>query len=156
MKIHSNSAQDGIEFVARAEEALYDLVIVDGADPVGPAKGLYSEDFYRHCYRVLKQDGILVAQGESPDFNRHIFVQLYQTLGNIFTAENVHVLLFHIPSYPTGLWSFQLSTKQKIKVDAINRKKVNNFCESFGLRYYNAEVHAACFVLPNYVKGLVR
>ena len=147
--------QDGIEFVARAQETSYDLVIVDGADPVGPAKGLYSEEFYRQCYRVLNQDGILVAQGESPDFNRDIFVQLYQTLGSIFETENVHVLLFHIPSYPTGLWSFQLSTKQKIKVNAINQKEVNDFCKSFGLRYYNAEVHAAGFVLPNYVKGLV-
>ena len=147
--------QDGIEFVASTRETSYDLVIIDGADPVGPAKGLYSEDFFRQCYRVLKQDGMLVANGESPDFNRHIFVQLYQTLGKIFNAENVHVLLFHIPSYPTGLWSFQLATKQKISVDTINQKEVTDFCEAFGLRYYNAEVHKAGFVLPNYVKGLV-
>jgi len=33
---------DGIDFVAKAQDNAYDLIIVDGSDPVGPAEGLFS------------------------------------------------------------------------------------------------------------------
>lgn len=60
---------DGIAFVKEAADEAYDIVIVDGSDPVGPAEGLFSVEFYKNCYRILKPGGILVAQGESPKFN---------------------------------------------------------------------------------------
>ena len=34
-------------------------------------------EFYTNCYAALKNDGILVAQGESPKFNEKAFVETH-------------------------------------------------------------------------------
>ena len=36
---------DGIEFIKNAKPESYDIIIVDGSDPVGPAEGLFSVEF---------------------------------------------------------------------------------------------------------------
>lgn len=36
---------DGIKFIEEAKPESYDLIIVDGSDPVGPAEGLFSKKF---------------------------------------------------------------------------------------------------------------
>jgi spermidine synthase len=98
---------DGIAFVKNAKQGEYDIIIVDGSDPVGPAEGLFSVEFYTNCYNALKAEGILVAQGESPKFNEKAFAELNQTLQGIFGENNAPVGLFFVPTYPTGMWSFQ-------------------------------------------------
>ena len=62
------------------------------ADPVGPAKGLFSKKFFLNCKRILKQRGILVAQGESPKFNESVFVELNTTFQEIFGVEKTKLL----------------------------------------------------------------
>lgn len=57
--------EDGIAFV-KAADAEYDVVIIDGSDPVGPAEGLFEKDFFEYCYFALKDEGILTGQTESP------------------------------------------------------------------------------------------
>ena len=66
---------DGIAFLKNAKANSYDLIIVDGSDPVGPAEGLFSVEFYTNCYNALKETGMLVAQGESPKFNEKAFTE---------------------------------------------------------------------------------
>ncbi|MEO1270619.1 MAG: polyamine aminopropyltransferase, partial [Myxococcota bacterium] len=56
---------DGIAYVKDADVAPYDVILVDGSDPVGPAKGLFDEGFYRGCSRLLKDEGVFVTQSES-------------------------------------------------------------------------------------------
>lgn len=47
---------DGIKFVKEAKE-IYDLIIVDSTDPIGPGEGLFSSDFYNDCFKILSADG---------------------------------------------------------------------------------------------------
>ena len=57
---------DGIAWMKNAQAGSIDVVIIDSTDPVGPAEGLFAVDFYRDCYRVLSDGGVLVQQSESP------------------------------------------------------------------------------------------
>ncbi|VAW80557.1 Spermidine synthase, partial [hydrothermal vent metagenome] len=57
---------DGIQWIKNAEPGSVDLVIVDSTDPIGPAEGLFTEAFYRDCYRALSDTGLIVQQSESP------------------------------------------------------------------------------------------
>mgnify|MGYP006285962499 CR=1 FL=1 len=148
--------EDGIEYLKNSADASFDVIIIDGSDPVGPAKGLYSETFYRDCKRALKKNGILVTQGESPVFNREVFVALNQCLTDIFPKEQVHVLLFHIFTYPTGIWSFQIAAKSALDMLNINKKETDHFVQKQQLKYYNSDIHASAFVLPNYVRELLK
>ncbi len=146
---------DGIAFVKDAEPHSYDLIIVDGSDPVGPAEGLFSADFYKACKRAMQNNGLLVTQGESPHFNSHVFVELNQCLKSVFSREQVRTMLFHIPTYPSGMWSFQIAAKGNIN-PAIPRVELSAVFDSMqDLKYYSTAMHKASFVLPGYVKEML-
>jgi spermidine synthase len=148
---------DGISFIKNASPKEYDLIIVDGSDPVGPAEGLFSVEFYTNCYNALKDTGILVAQGESPKFNEKAFAELNHTLQGIFGENNAPVSLFFVPTYPTGMWSFQYGIKGDLSPKMLaNQDEVNHFVDANKLRYYNADVHVGSFATPNFVKELLK
>ena len=148
---------DGIAYIANASKDFYDVIIVDGSDPVGPAEGLFSVSFYTNCYNALKAGGILVAQGESPKFNEKAFSELNHTLQGIFGEENAPVSLFFVPTYPTGMWSFQYGLKgAKHPKSITNNDDINTFVSENKLRYYNAEIHVGSFATPNFVKELLK
>ncbi|HLU86306.1 MAG TPA: polyamine aminopropyltransferase [Taishania sp.] len=148
---------DGIAFIKNAAPKSYDIIIVDGSDPVGPAEGLFSTEFYTNCYNALKDGGILVAQGESPKFNEKAFAELNHTLQDIFGKDNAPVSLFFVPTYPTGMWSFQYGLKGAQAPKAIsNDSEIDAFVDAKGLRYYNADVHRGSFATPNFVKQLIK
>ncbi|MBI9033777.1 MAG: polyamine aminopropyltransferase [Bacteroidales bacterium] len=147
---------DGIQYVKDAAAESFDLILVDGSDPVGPAEGLFNASFYQECKRVLKQDGILVTQGESPIFNHQVFVELNKCLKSVFNNNQVEVILFQIPTYPSGVWSFQLATKSGIDLKKINEELVEEFSMTNDLNYYNSSMHKAAYSLPNYVKKMLK
>jgi spermidine synthase len=147
---------DGIAYLASAAPESFDAIIVDGSDPVGPAKGLFTSEFYKNCNRALRTNGVLVTQGESPMFRHMTFVELNQCLKGIFGAKQTHTLLFHAPTYPSGMWSLQLCTKTQMhpKTD-VDTSAVQAFSKKQGLRYYNEEVHMAAFSLPTFVRTML-
>lgn len=148
---------DGIAFAKNASPESYDIIIIDGSDPVGPAEGLFSVSFYQNCYNALKPGGILIAQGESPKFNEKAFSELNFTLRGIFGQENAPVSLFFVPTYPTGMWSFQYGLKGSAHPKKINNaEEIDAFVEAKGLRYYNSDVHTGSFATPNFVKALLK
>jgi spermidine synthase len=148
---------DGIAFIKNAAPESYDIIIVDGSDPVGPAEGLFSVEFYTNCYNALKKNGILVAQGESPKFNDKAFAELNHTLQGIFGKDNAPVSLFFVPTYPTGMWSFQYGLKNVDHPKHVtNESMIDAFVETHGLRYYNSDVHKGSFATPNFVKQLLK
>ncbi len=148
---------DGIAFIKSAAKESYDLIIVDGSDPVGPAEGLFSVEFYTNCFNALKKGGILVAQGESPKFNEKAFSELNHTLQGIFGKDNAPVSLFFVPTYPTGMWSFQYGLKEASHPKNItNDTQIDSFVDAKGLRYYNSDVHKGSFATPNFVKNLIK
>lgn len=150
---------DGIEYVkelAAREGDSFDLIIVDGSDPVGPAEGLFTEAFYRACYRILAPGGILVSQGESPMFHEKAFRDLNKCLKRVFGNDRAHTLLFFAPTYPTGMWSHQVGMKSGLNPGKdFDQEKAARFSREQGLRYYNETVHTSAFQLPGFVKSML-
>lgn len=62
--------EDGLAYVKNAPDESFDLIIVDSTDPISVGEGLFTMDFYQGCYRVLKKDGILINQHESPFYEQ--------------------------------------------------------------------------------------
>ena len=148
--------EDGVEYVKKCSMETYDVVIIDSTDPVGPAEGLFKPDFYRDVYRCLKKDGIMTTQSESPTFNKKVFKEIYQCYREIFGQQNVHCYLAHIPTYPSGTWSFSYCSKNGIHpVYDVEEKRVRSFVDSSDLQYYSFDVHKAAFVLPPFVKKIL-
>jgi len=139
---------DGIEHVRSAEGA-YDVVIVDSTDPVGPAVGLFAVEFYRAVNRALRAGGILVAQTESPLFNRDILSHAVRSIRQAFA--NTRLYLGPVPTYPSGYWSYTMGLKSDVDPAQIIGDKP---CP-FATKYYTPEIGRAAFALPPFVRDLI-
>ncbi|MFW6087902.1 MAG: polyamine aminopropyltransferase, partial [Myxococcota bacterium] len=58
--------EDGVRFVREADVEPFDVVILDGTDPIGAGEGLFGLEFYRGCDRVLADGGVFALQSASP------------------------------------------------------------------------------------------
>ena len=147
--------EDGIAFVKNAEDKSYDLILVDSTDPEpdAPGEGLFTREFYRDCFRILADDGILVNQHESAFYNdeRKFMKNAHEMIKGVFPVAKVYG--FNIPTYASGYWYFGFASKKYDPVADHNAAEWENFGLKTG--YYNSEIHKACFALPNYVKKLL-
>ena len=138
---------DGIKHV-RDNKNTYDVIMVDSTDPIGPAEGLFSASFYTDIFNSLKDDGIFVAQTESPFFNRDLIPRLLKDISGIFPLTRL--FLANIPTYPGGLWTFTIGSK---KYDPCDTDTVRT--PDLNTRYYCPAIHRTCFVLPPFVQELL-
>lgn len=147
---------DGIKYVNAAVGGSFDIVIVDSTDPIGPAEGLFSAEFYAEVYRILTPDGIMVTQSESPRFNQKVFKEIYEVYRSIFGKDQVHCYLAYIPTYPTGMWSFSYSSKgASHPLIGIDKERIEAFTKNNELQYYNESIHHSAFSLPNFVQNMI-
>ena len=139
---------------ALKNQNLYDLIIVDSTDPIGPGEGLFTREFYKNCYESLTDKGILVNQGESPyyDMNKKEMKRSNEKLKDIFPICEVYQYM--IPTYPSGYWFFGFASKKLHPVNDFDEGFYNSL--NLNDRYYNKDVHKASFALPNYVKELLK
>lgn len=147
---------DGIDFVAQAEDASYDLVVIDSSDPVGPSEGLFSKDFYQNVHRILRPTGAVAIQSESPAFYPGPFQELNQCLKGIFGPDYVQCYVVFITMYPTGLWSLTYCSKQgPHPLRDFDRAAATQFAAREPLNYYNPDIHTAAFALPTYIRRAI-
>jgi spermidine synthase len=148
---------DGIAFMANAPDASFDLIVIDSSDPVGPAEGLFTAEFYQQVYRCLRSGGVMTVQSESPWFNRSALAELHQCLRGVFGAEHTHCYLTILPTYPTGIWAFNFCSKQgPHPYHHLDRDRALAFTQSQGLSYYNPDIHQGAFQLPTFVQQLLQ
>lgn len=148
---------DGVGFVTNCHAAIYDIVIVDSDEPEGPGEGLFTESFYKDIYRILKDNGILVTQSESPRYNQKIFRDVFHKYHKIFGIENVRCYLMYLPSFPSGMWSFSFSGKGTTSQQPLrSEESIAAFCGENHLKYYSFEIHNSAFVLPKFVKDIIK
>jgi len=104
--------EDGIKFV-EGKKGIYDLVIVDSTDPIGPGEGLFTTEFYRNCHNALTEKGILVNQNESPYYEHNVRETVRSTgkLSKIFPI--VEVYQYQLPTYPSITSTFPNSYVSK-------------------------------------------
>ncbi|MGE5422974.1 MAG: polyamine aminopropyltransferase, partial [Ignavibacteriales bacterium] len=93
---------DGVQFVKDAASD-YDVVIVDSSDPIGPAVQLFNEDFYKNVYKILREDGIMTAQAESPTFFQASFQAVNRNMRRVFPISGVYLAC--VPTYVSGFWA---------------------------------------------------
>jgi spermidine synthase len=122
--------------------------MVDSTDPIGPAVGLFEEDFYRLVFGALKQDGIMIAQSESPFYHAEIQKSMYGNLRAVFPIVEMYQAF--IPTYPSGLWSFAFASKKYHPVRDFNRERAAK--RGFHTRYYNEDLHLGAFMLPTFAR----
>jgi spermidine synthase len=135
---------DGIKWVAEAAPKSYDVIIVDSTDPVGPALGLFSVEFYQNCHNALSEGGVLVQQSESPLTHQKLLKEMHEAFQEAGFTD-AKTLPFPQPIYPTGWWSCTLAVKGG---SAERFREADSEQRPFKTRYYSAGVHKGALASP--------
>jgi len=138
--------EDGIEFVKKNKG--YDVIIVDSTDPIGPAVGLFSHEFYNNVSEALNENGIMVAQTETPILFGDLIKKIYKDMSSAFPYTNLYTAV--VPTYPGAFWTFTMGSKT---INHIS-KEISSL-PLLDTKYYTRELHKSYFVLPPFVKNLI-
>ncbi|AEE92654.1 Spermidine synthase [Tepidanaerobacter acetatoxydans Re1] len=137
--------EDGTAFVKEQRDYLYDVVIIDSSDPVGPAVKLFELEFYKDIYSNLREDGLMVCQSESPIFYSEMMVKIHKNLNSLFPIVKTYMAT--VPTYPGGFWTFTMGSKKYWKP---NPEKFDK-----DTKYINKEILESCFILPKFIEKLL-
>jgi spermidine synthase len=136
--------EDGLAYIGE-HPAEFDIILIDSTDPT---VGLFEEASYRNIFAALKEDGIMVAQSESPFYHGDVQQKMFGSLRSVFPIVEMYQAF--IPSYPSGLWSFAFASKKYHPVKDFD--SVRSEQRPFHTRYYNEDLHVGAFMLPTFAR----
>lgn len=139
---------DGSKFVKDAR-GVYDLIIVDAPDPVGPGEALFGEGFFVDVAAALRPGGVVSAQAESFILHPECSKRMVELFSKLFKHSGYS--FFPIPSYPGGSLGICVGSQSAGPKRPCRKPDA---AMSDALRCYTPEYHAASFVEPAYWKGV--
>jgi len=135
-------------------DAKLDVIIIDLPDPLekGPARLLYTREFYELVKQRLQPDGIISVQAESANWTQIAnFVDIVNTLANVFPI--VRPYQAHVPSF-NSLWGFATASQkldpQKLTPEEIDLKISTRISRQ--LKSYDGLTHQAMFTIPKHLR----
>jgi spermidine synthase len=137
---------DGREYLRESDE-LFDAIILDLTDPIGPAKPLFKKPFYKMCAEHLKEDGFLSAQTESLHFHQNTVQSVRRALGQVFPI--VELVTIPLSMYPGNWWTFSIAAK------ALDPKVARNVYTPV-TRIYSRQDHAWFFLPPGVLRKILQ
>ncbi|MBS7288334.1 MAG: polyamine aminopropyltransferase [Candidatus Freyarchaeota archaeon] len=100
--------EDGRRFLEECSQR-FDVIINDMSDPVGPAKSVFTEEFFRLVCEHLEEDGVFATHVESPDTCEEFFYRALATLKTVFPL--VRPYRVWIPPY-AEYWGRAVASKR--------------------------------------------
>lgn len=144
---------DGIQYVADAKDASFDVIIVDSTDPIGVGEVLFTDEFYRDCARILTQQGLIVNQCGVPFMQADELCETSIRRAQFFSYVSAYVAA--VPTYVGGFMTLGIAgkgnndTKQSVTVIEERAQKAKILGKT---KYWSPEVHVASFCLPPYIQ----
>ncbi len=143
---------DGIDYVRRAPDASFDVIIVDSTDPIGVGEVLFTDDFYENCARILTERGIIVNQCGVPFMQADELRETSRRRRRFFPAVGAYVAA--VPTYVGGFMTLGWAAKQPGMAN-VPVQELRARASAAGIlgdtRYWTPEVHHAAFQLPPYI-----
>jgi spermidine synthase len=143
---------DGIDYVKRAADASFDVIIVDSTDPIGVGEVLFTDEFYENCARILTARGLVVNQCGVPFMQAD---ELHETsLRRRQFFPHVSAYIAAVPTYVGGFMTLGIAAKagdigQQSVAEIAARAAAAGVLGTTA--YWTPEIHAGCFHLPPYI-----
>jgi spermidine synthase len=143
---------DGIDYVRRAPDASFDVIIVDSTDPIGVGEVLFTDEFYRNSARILTERGIIVNQCGVPFMQADELRDTSLRRRQFFPHVGAYIAA--VPTYVGGYMTLGWASKQP-GIAHVEVATIRARAQAGGIlgttRYWTPEVHAAAFHLPPYI-----
>jgi spermidine synthase len=145
---------DGFAYLS-SQKNMYDIIIVDSTDPETIASSLFKGNFYEEAFYALKDDGILVAQAETPllDEYKQLRKMIFSNLKSKF--KYVNFIFFPMPCYPTGYFSAVLASKRYSPLD-LSKDEIKNKISQLSLKYYDEQIHFSALTISPMFENLLK
>jgi len=147
---------DAFEYLGRADSReRFDLIVADRPDPVGPGKALFGETFYDRVKEALAKGGFATFQTGVPFYQPWEITEALRELREFFPQSGLYLTV--VPTYIGGFMALSWAGKgARLGTPAGIKRAAAAFTRSkLKTDYYNPEIHAACFALPEWIKRLV-
>lgn len=136
---------DALQYIKDHEDS-FDVVIVDSTDPVDFAVGLFEAPFYQDVKRSLRDNGMVIAQTESPFISAKLLNYTFNQMKSVF--PEVYLSWGVTPFYPSGTWTYTIGSKGPDPREIL-REPVGE------TQFYSKEIHQTSFVLPPFIKKVI-
>ena len=145
---------DGVDHLRRAPDNSVDVMIIDSTDPVGVGAVLFTDEFYSHAARVLREDGLVVNQCGVPLMQGEELRASSARRRKFFPHVSAYVVA--VPTYVGGFMTLGIAGKSNIAKDAgLAAQRAKQSAIEGRTRYWSPDVHAAAFALPPYIAELL-
>ncbi|MDX1918209.1 MAG: polyamine aminopropyltransferase [Candidatus Caenarcaniphilales bacterium] len=139
--------QDAALFVQDSPAKTYDLIISDSSDPVDFAAVLIEGSFFESVKRILKPDGIFIAQTNSPLAQPEEVKAAWDNLKRVFAYQQIAWSL--IPIYPGAFWTFTLASQSEIPL------KIHPEYHKPETLFWQAEFSTGLMTVPPFVRQIL-
>jgi spermidine synthase len=143
---------DGIDYVRRAPDAAFDVIIVDSTDPIGVGEVLFTDEFYQNAARILTSGGLIVNQCGVPFMQADELRDTSARRRAFFPHVSAYVAA--VPTYVGGFmtlgWAAKADGLTRVPVETI-RQRAADAGVLGTTRYWTPEIHAGAFNLPPYI-----
>jgi spermidine synthase len=143
---------DGIDYVKRAPDGAFDVIIVDSTDPIGVGEVLFTDEFYANAARILTPRGVVVNQCGVPFMQADELRETSLRRAKFFPHVSAYVAA--VPTYVGGFmtlgWAAKDAGLTQLAVEEIRaRARAAGVLDT--TRYWTAEIHVGAFNLPPYI-----
>lgn len=143
---------DGIDYVRRAPDSSFDVIIVDSTDPIGVGEVLFTDEFYENCARILTARGLVVNQCGVPFMQADELRDTSVRRRRFFPYVSAYVAA--VPTYVGGFMTLGWTAKDA-SLTSLSAGEIRARAEAAGIlgttEYWTPEVHHAAFQLPPYI-----
>ena len=147
---------DAFEYLGRSgSKERFDLIVADRPDPVGPGKALFGETFYDRVKAALRPGGFATFQTGVPFYQPWEITDALNELAGFFPQSGLYLTV--VPTYIGGYMALSWAGKGKRLGTPTGLKRARAAFAAAKIKtdYYNPDVHAAAFALPEWIKRLV-
>ncbi|MFH7813014.1 MULTISPECIES: polyamine aminopropyltransferase [Acetobacter] len=143
---------DGIDYVTKAADGSFDVIIVDSTDPIGVGEVLFTDSFYEHCARVLSAEGLIVNQCGVPFMQADELFETSVRRARYFPHVSAYVAA--VPTYVGGFMTLGIASKGPNPAGqdtAVVRARAEQAGILGKTQYWTPEIHTGSFNLPPYI-----
>ena len=131
---------DAIDFLHDSDKK-FDVIIIDGTDPIGVGKKLYSEDSFSLYNSRLNKNGVIAVHSGNPLLYQNQFIDILSSLSSV--CKFIRPTYCVEPEFPFAMYSFLYGSKSR-----------RLYWHNIEGKYFNRDLFLGSQMLPTFMRNI--